>query len=69
MKEAIIQVIQQIADSVSARLVLGGGVTAYSIHGLLTEVASWFQLIGSIIGPILVFVTLIHVIIKIRKDI
>lgn len=68
MKEQIIQTIQQVADNVLARFVIGGGVTANSIHGLLTETAGWFQLVGSIVGPMLVIATLIHVIIKIRKD-
>jgi len=31
-------------------------------------IEGWFQFAGVILGPVLVFLTIIHVIIKIRKD-
>jgi len=56
------------AESTMVRVGLGSGVTVFSVRGLLTETANMFQLIGSIVGPILVIATLVHVIIKIRMD-
>lgn len=59
------QNLQQIVDSDGSRIAVGTGVTAYSY---LVDVASIFQQVGMILGPLLVLASLIHVCLKISKQ-